>query len=260
MQDQRLFHSLHAAIAASEAILTVRKAGFNVITKSDHSPVTDADYAADRAIQEHLSPLGIPLLSEEVEVPKAERQSWNTYWCIDPLDGTREFAAGRDEFAVNIALMQNNEPVQGIIALPPTRTVYFTHDEQAFRSSWDADINVEQLIKRAQPLPGPDYSKPWIATVSRSYLDEETIAYLNHLRKTHPKLEVVRSGSALKFCRLLEGTAHIYPRFAPCMEWDTAAGHALVRAVGLDVFQLNHVPLAYNKNSLLNPDFIVRQR
>lgn len=260
MQSPQLFHMLRAAIAGAEAIRQTRKDGFNVKHKDDNSPVTDADYAADRAIREALAPTGLPILSEEVEVSKSQRQSWQAFWCVDPLDGTREFAAGRDEFAVCIARIDGLTPTEGAIALPATRMLYFTRNGKSWRVKWSRQAELEDLIIEADLMPGPDFTQPWVATVSRAYMDANTAAYLDQLRDEQPNLKVLPSGSALKFCKLMEGKAHIYPRFAPCMEWDTAAGHALMHGIGMEIFASGGHPLTYNKDSLFNPDFIVRQR
>lgn len=252
---------INAAVDASEAILDVREEGYEVHQKEDQSPVTDADYASDKIIRSHLAVHGLPIMSEEVEITWNERRSWDQFWCVDPLDGTREFTAGRDEFTVNIAFMTKGEADQGVIAFPMMRHIYFTHRDQVRRSTWQRGERAEEVLSRAMPCRGIRNQRPFVATVSRMHLNDATAAYLDALREGEPDLEIDRSGSAFKFCKLLDGEANIYPRFSPCMEWDSAAGHALIKRIGMDIFRVDDGRvLRYNKSDLTNPNFIVRQR
>lgn len=262
MEREHTHIMLAAAIQASERIREVRDGGFEVQDKPDNSPVTDADYASDDMIRQVLRTTGINIMSEEVELAWEERSSWDEFWCIDPLDGTREFAGGGDEYTVNIARVKHGVPEEGVIAFPAFRRIYFTSGSFARMSTWTPGEMPDAVIERSTQLDGKrPTGAPFVATVSRSYLTPETLAYLEQLRSKHPDLEVDRSGSAFKFCKIIEGEANIYPRFGPCMEWDSASGHALVRRVGFDVFHAHTgEPLLYNKRDLTNPDFIVRQR
>lgn len=241
---------------ASEAILDARKHGFEVHNKTDNSPVTTADLRSDSIIREHLAPTQFPILSEEVDTPWEVRRQWTSCWCVDPLDGTREFAAGRDDFAVCIAFVQNGKPTDGCIAIPTKRTVYFTGADAAWRATWVKGASVTSVINTAQKLDGSPQNVHYVATISRSHPSEGTRNFLNELRLEHPKLEILPAGSALKFCLLLDGRAQVYPRFSPCMEWDTAAGQALMNKVGMDIRDLDDQPLTYNKADLYNPFFV----
>lgn len=247
---------VEAGVRASEAILTSRKEGFEVHNKADNSPVTTADLRSDAVIRACLEPAGIPILSEEVETPWEDRKDWQECWCVDPLDGTREFAAGRDDFAVCIAHIERGSPTDGVIAIPNQRQIYFTSGDASFRSSWKWGDSIQTIVNTAQKLDPAPHTRHFVATISRSHPSPGTRAYLNELREEHPDLEVLPAGSALKFCLLLDGRAQIYPRFSPCMEWDTAAGHALLKKVGLDLCDEDGHPLTYNKPDLYNPFFI----
>jgi 3'(2'), 5'-bisphosphate nucleotidase len=219
-----------ATARACAAIMDIRRAGPAVRMKSDRSPVTSADEAADEIILGALARLlpGVPLISEETYAGgRCPDISGGVFALVDPLDGTREFVAGRDEFTTNIALIAGGTPVAGIIGAPATGTVWRgAVGKGAERLSMAGDghsVSEPQAIHtRARPAGG------LVAVVSRSHLDAETVAFLD----AHGITQRITSGSSLKFCRVAEGAADIYPRLAPIHEWDIAAGHAIVQAAG----------------------------
>lgn len=263
--DSELLHSaIHASLAAGAEILKVYGTAFTVDIKEDKSPLTQADKNAHKAIMQHLEGIGIPVLSEEgKEIPYEERKDWKELWVVDPLDGTKEFIRRNGEFTVNIALVRNSEPVGGVIYAPVTGILYFGFSglgsfrtEAATDTRW-GDLGAILGIARRLPLSDPLASNKVVA--SRSHLSPETEAFIETLRKNRPDLELISSGSSLKLCLVAEGTAFVYPRFAPTMEWDTAAGDAIARAAGFGVYLHDeNRALSYNKENLLNPWFIVR--
>jgi 3'(2'), 5'-bisphosphate nucleotidase len=229
-----------------------------VRNKADGSPVTAADEAAEAAICEGLARLapGVPIIAEEqaarekplLPLPSASGET-APYFLVDPLDGTREFIAGSDEYTVNIALMNAGVPICGIIAAPASGLL------------WRGIVGrgAERLaftgIQRSAPEPIHTRPRPadeLVVLVSRSHLESRTRAYLNAVPRARP----VQCGSSLKFCRLAEGAADLYPRLAPTHDWDIAAGHAILKAAGGDVTTPDGLPLAYGSPDLLIPDFI----
>lgn len=206
--------------AAGRAILDVPRTGLMTVKKTDGSPLTQADRNADQIIVDGLTRLapGIPVVSEERAAPDVPLDG--SFFMIDPLDGTREFVAGRDEYSVNIALVTNGEPVLGVIGAPALHTVWRGHAGHAEKLAGDAAAAVP--IRSRAFNPGD-----CVAMVSRSHLDMQTAAFVAGHSARHEPM-----GSALKFCRIAEGKADIYPRLAQTCEWDVAAGYALVAASG----------------------------
>jgi 3'(2'), 5'-bisphosphate nucleotidase len=197
-----------------------------------------------------LKPSGLPILSEEGRsIPYDERKHWEQFWMVDPLDGTKEFLKRNGEFTVNIALIENGIPVLGVVAIPVTNEIFCASKGSGV---W------KQTPNGLQQLSKPETQNPKQAirvVASRSHMNEETQAFINGL--SNP--ELVSKGSSLKFLLLVEGKADVYPRFAPTMEWDTAAAHAVVNESGLRVKKHDaDEELTYNKPDLLNPYFIVR--
>ncbi|MDR9373416.1 MAG: 3'(2'),5'-bisphosphate nucleotidase CysQ [Schleiferiaceae bacterium] len=262
-----LLDAVAAARQASVEILEVYEGAFSVEYKEDNSPLTIADKRAHNAISKALKSTGIPILSEEGrDIPYGDREQWRDLWIVDPLDGTKEFVKQNGEFTVNIALVERGVPVLGVIFVPVEETLYFAGQglgayrlDQAAHGedfeSWD------ELTAKATPLPEKQ-DRPYTMVGSRSHMNEETAAFFDNMRKDHPDLEIVSRGSSLKICMVAEGSADVYPRFAPTMEWDTAAGHAIAKESGLEIYQAEHAeaPLEYNKADLLNPWFIVKQK
>ncbi|MEJ2212617.1 MAG: 3'(2'),5'-bisphosphate nucleotidase CysQ [Gammaproteobacteria bacterium] len=239
---------------AGEKILEVyAREDFGTRLKSDDSPLTEADLAAHHVIVDGLTALdsSIPILSEEsANIDWETRQTWQKYWLVDPLDGTKEFIKRNGEFTVNIALIENHKPVAGVVYAPVLQTTYFADKGGAFKLV-DSNIDAEKI----QISPHTD-GETWKVVGSRSHAGDSLKAFLAELGEH----EMVAMGSSLKLCLVAEGKAHIYPRLGPTSEWDTAAAHAVVKAAGGEVVQAeNDEPLLYNtKESLLNPFFIVK--
>ncbi|MCG2419787.1 3'(2'),5'-bisphosphate nucleotidase CysQ [Aequorivita sp. F47161] len=254
--------AIKAAIDAGAEILKVYETNFEVEVKGDESPLTQADKNANDIINRYLLPTAIPIISEEnKQLDYEQRKDWSKCWVVDPLDGTKEFIKRNGEFTVNIALVRNGVPILGVIYVPVTKTLYFTTADAKSAKKIDLeseDIEIEEILKKAIPIK-PELDSGTIKIVgSRSHLNEDTKNFIDNIEKAN-KVEIVSRGSSLKFCLVAEGLAHIYPRFAPTMEWDTAAGDAICRAVGLEVIdQTTEKPLAYNKRNLLNNYFLVR--
>ena len=235
---------------ASKEILAVYKTDFSVDHKGDASPLTAADLAANKVITARLAGLEpkLPILSEEsAQLPFSERKSWRQYWLVDPLDGTREFVKRNGEFTVNIALIEDHQPILGVVWVPVTGVCYAAGKEVgALKIESDGQRNV--LKTRA-------LSREHIAVVgSRSHSNEETRAYVEKLGD----VEMIGIGSSLKICMVAEGRADVYPRFGLTSEWDTAAAHCVVEQAGGRLTDTNLTPLLYNaKESILNPFFLV---
>jgi 3'(2'), 5'-bisphosphate nucleotidase len=233
---------------AGAAIMRIYDAGFTVQHKEDNSPLTLADLESQRVIVEGLAALTpeIPILSEEsAQAPWSERRSWRELWVVDPLDGTREFVKRNGEFTINIALVQQHEPVLGVVAAPALRLLYWgARGIGAFSRLQDS---AQVPIRISSP------ETPLRVVGSRSHASAETQVYLARLGP-----HVMRGiGSSLKFCLVACGEADLYPRFGPTSEWDTAAGQALLEAAGGHVTRLDGHRLRYNcRESVLNGDFL----
>lgn len=233
---------------AGAAILDVYAGHFQVTDKADQSPLTIADLRSHELITEGLRQLDptIPVLSEEASSIAFEvRSTWNRYWLVDPLDGTREFVSRNGEFTVNIALIENHEAVAGIVYVPVTDTLYF-----GTRASGASRIVKNGAVERISVRSA---HSPLRVVGSRSHRDAEFASLLPRLEPC----ELVSVGSSIKFCLVAEGKADFYPRFGPTSEWDTAAAQAVLEAAGGAVVTFDGAPLRYNsKASLLNPSFI----
>ncbi|MDO9011665.1 MAG: 3'(2'),5'-bisphosphate nucleotidase CysQ [Gallionella sp.] len=236
---------------AGQAIMEIYADPDNaVMTKSDNSPLTQADLAADRVISAglHKLALGWPILSEEsAQIAYGERSGWQRFWLVDPLDGTREFIKRNGEFTVNIALIENGEPVLGVVYAPVLDVCYF--------AARGAGAFVRRGAEEAQAICVKEHviGEPVKVVASRSHTDERTTALLQKLGDH----QCISMGSSLKLCLVAEGAAHFYPRLGPTMEWDTAAAHAVVKYAGGKVCNLNGDELCYNKMDLHNPEFLV---
>lgn len=247
-----LILAIQAAEEGCREILHVyNSSDFKSEEKSDKSPITLADKNAHHKISSILEPPGLPILSEEGrDIPYGERKRWNYFWMVDPLDGTKEFIKRNGEFTVNIALMHQDTPILGVVAVPVSHEIYYaTQGYGAYLRKAGTDHKLEKRIPVDLNREGPR------VVASRSHMNEETQSFINRLR--NPTL--VSAGSSLKFMLLASGKADVYPRCAPTMEWDTAAAHAIVKETGHEVFQYGtNEPLVYNKENLLNPYFLVR--
>ena len=254
--------AIKAALEAGTEILKVYETNFNVEIKDDNSPLTQADKNANDVIMGYLRTTNIPIISEENrQLDYAERKEWTRCWIVDPLDGTKEFIKRNGEFTVNIALIDNGNPVLGVIYVPVSKELYFTSadgesSQKIIVSS--EEISVEEIFKNAKSIQPSKITSEVKIVGSRSHLNDETRNFISEIEKDN-KVEIVSKGSSLKFCLVAEGLAHIYPRFAPTMEWDTAAGHAICKAVGVSVIdQTTGKPMQYNKPNLLNNYFVVK--
>ena len=245
--------------AAGHAIMRHYREGVATEYKDNWSPVTAADRDAEAIILKALAELlpGVPVIAEEEaaegRIPKIDR----TFLLVDPLDGTREFINKRDEFTVNIALIEDRKPVFGLVYAPATRAFYATlGPDRCVEAVMDADgpsasfesLNARTIVARRAPEDG------LVVIASRSHLDAETRGFI----AKHKVKETRNAGSSLKFCLLARGEADLYPRFGPTMEWDTAAGHAVLAAAGGSVLNLDGSPFLYGKKEqdYRNPGFI----
>ena len=271
MDKNILYTAIQAALKAGEEIMTVYtdpEADFEIEKKADNSPLTIADRKSHAVIADALASTPYPILSEEgKKTPPEERTGWKELWIVDPLDGTKEFIKRNGEFTVNIAYVKDGQPQAGVIYIPVKQQLYFADIETgAYRLDHITTLRendcMETLTARAHRLPEPGNRHfNFVIVASRSHLTPETEAYIGEMKKKHHEVETVSSGSSLKICLVAEGKADVYPRFAPTMEWDTAAGHAIVRAAGGEMYQAgSDKPLTYNKADLLNPWFIVLPR
>lgn len=305
--------AIEAAIRAGEEILKIYARDFKVEFKADESPLTEADTAAHNLIVKALESTPYPVLSEESRaITYEERKDWKTYWLVDPLDGTKEFIKKSGEFTVNIALIEDGVPTFGVVYVPVLDTLYCgmldvgcrMRDVECAMSAWKAGAwkaekcsgkSVKEILNTAVPLSTSHVSlstkqRALRVVASISHCNDETRTFISALEKKYEAVELVSRGSSLKLCMVAEGSADIYPRIAPTMEWDTAAAHAVVKAAGGEVFEYdpavpataflceksgvesgksvptshlpppaNHSlrPLRYNKENLLNPYFVV---
>lgn len=251
-----------AALAGGKAILEVYDSEFEVSFKEDASPLTLADQKAHQAITEILEPLGLPILSEEGKnIPFEQRKDWELFWMVDPLDGTKEFVKRNGEFTVNIALIEQGKPIWGIVYAPVLGIAYWGGLQfGAFQAkNLTRQSLVSDLAERCNPIQGKAEASPYMIVGSRSHSSPETEEYIKTLSESHGKLEFISMGSSLKICLVAEGAAQQYPRFAPTMEWDTAAGHAVAIAANCSfIHAKDFKELSYNKENLLNPWFIVK--
>jgi len=256
--------SITAAIEAGKEILDVYHNEFDVETKADNSPLTEADKRSHNKIKEMLSPLSIEMLSEEgKQLSYEERKNWKKFWLIDPLDGTKEFIKRNGEFTVNIALVENGLPVAGVVHVPVTGKTYYGAEGKGsfvFTFKETDEKSVSDYMRSAEKLP--DVTAPDIYTVvaSRSHNSPETESFIEERKKQYGEVNCISSGSSIKLCLVAEGKANVYPRLAPTMEWDTAAGHAVAKFAGCNVYNYNTgKELEYNKENLLNPWFVVER-
>ncbi|MBV5320312.1 MAG: 3'(2'),5'-bisphosphate nucleotidase CysQ [Sulfuricurvum sp.] len=236
---------------AGQAIIEIYQQEFEVIYKDDNSPLTKADKVANDIITDGLNALSVklPILSEEgKEIPFEERKEWEYFWMVDPLDGTKEFIKKNGEFTVNIALIHIDTPVLGVVYAPALDDMYWAvQGKGAFKDGKKLPLYINEHPEKLLRV-----------VASKSHLNPETEEYIHQLAKTTERIECVSRGSSLKFCMIAEGSADIYPRLAPTMEWDTAAADTIVREAGKAVFGYkNKQKITYNTPDLMNDWFIV---
>ena len=267
--------ALRAAVQAGDPILEVYSAEMQVEYKEDRSPLTLADTRSHAVIAAGLADTGIPVLSEEGKsIPYAERGRWRRLWVVDPLDGTKEFVKRLGEFTVNIALVEDGRPRLGAVFVPVTNRLYFgVVGEGAFRlddpeaiaalrapgPAGDPAEVLARLKTHAARLPLDTAAHtPFVIVGSRSHATPELHAFVEEKRRELGAVEFVSAGSSLKYCLVAEGAADVYPRLGPTMEWDTAAGQAIVEAAGARLVRWDTgEPMTYNKQDLLNPWHVV---
>jgi len=232
---------------AGQAILQIyQQADFEVQVKRDQSPLTKADLASHDIITKALKNQTpqIPVLSEEGDKLGADVE---TFWCVDPLDGTKEFIKRNGEFTVNIALIEHHQPVLGLVHIPVTNETFIA--ARGYGAKKIKDHQIQSLLKQNNKT-----RQPPIFAVSRSHLNQQTQDFIQQ-----HQAETIAAGSSIKLTLLAEGLADAYPRFGPTSLWDVAAGHAILKETGGEIFTLDQEPLVYNVNKILNPDLIAVQ-
>ena len=272
-----LLKAIQASIEAGQVILDVYHSDFSVEYKTDSSPLTLADKRSHEVIVKHLSEFDIPILSEEGKnIPYDERKTWNQLWIVDPLDGTKEFVKRNGEFTVNVALVEDHQPVLGVIFVPDKKVLFFaasglgafklekelpTELFESNQSNAKPEDRLSEILELTERLPANHSALPLYTIVgSRSHQTPELQAYVEEKRREYGQVEFIAAGSSQKFCVVAEGQADIYPRLGPTMEWDTAAGQAIAENAGAKVVRSdNQEPLSYNKEDLYNPYFIVQR-
>ena len=259
--------AIRAALAAGAKILKVYESDdFDVSLKNDNSPLTRADLLSHETINSILQKEdeSIPILGEEgKEIAYKDRKDWNAFWLVDPLDGTKEFVRKNGEFTVNIALVEGEHAILGVLYVPVKDIIYYAAAGfGSFKSDRAAEKGVARLMESAVRLPTDDNREipPVKVVASRSHFTAETESYVKKITETYGKVDLVNAGSSLKICLVAEGSADVYPRFGPTMEWDVGAGQIIAEEAGCSVTHAETGErLAYNKQNLLNPYFIVER-
>lgn len=265
--SELLCTAIHASLEAGMVIMDVYDSGdLRTDLKEDQSPLTIADVRSHAVISSLLSQSNCPILSEEgVDRPFNERKEWSNFWMIDPLDGTKEFIKRNGEFTVNIALMEEDQPILGVVYLPVLNRLYYAmKGEGAYRIDRIGRMNRDDLRHtlnaRSVRLPDNRRGKKTRVIASRSHLSQETREFIRQLEEQYEKIELFPAGSSLKLCLIAEGTADLYPRLGPTMEWDIAAGHVIITESGGTVSKPDGTPLEFNKPDLLNPWFVAKSK
>ena len=261
---EQLETAILAAIEAGKEILKIYHSGdFDIEIKGGNSRLTKADIASHKVIMRYLNKTEIPVLSEEGRaIDYKERKKWKQLWIVDPIDGTKEFIKRNGDFTVNIALVENQKTSIGVIFVPAIGVIYFsTKSMGAFKVKVDLNnIDLKTLISSASKLPLKREKLNFTIVASRSHMSSETEAYIQDMRKKHGEVNLISKGSSLKLCMVAEGQADCYPRFAPTMEWDTAAGQAICEHAGFQVIDWKtKAPMLYNRKELLNNWFLVKK-
>lgn len=262
MSQDILKIAISAALEAAKEILKIYHSDdFEVQLKSDDSPLTRADLVSHQVIESYLKPTNIPILSEEgKDISYDERKDWDQLWIVDPIDGTKEFIKRNGEFTVNIALIENQRPILGVVYAPVLNELYFSSNKLGgFKVSVDlTNFDVNNLIDSSVKLPLSREDKTFTIVVSRSHLSDETVDFIEEIKKEKGDVRLISKGSSLKLCLVADGSADCYPRFAPTMEWDTAAGQAICEHTGFRVIDWEtKKDLLYNRPKLLNNWFVV---
>lgn len=255
--------ALTAIVKASAEVLSIyEQNSLEVNYKKDKSPITEADKISSDIIRSTLAETGIPIIDEETQLEDFSlRKSWPYFWLVDPLDGTKEFIKRNGEFTVNIALVHSKTPIMGLISIPVKGLLYWgDHRNGAYKIKIAnvKDLDYKKLLAQGQKLPVTSKTDTLRVMVSRSHIEEQTLTYIEKLKCQHANITTIEAGSSLKFCYVAEGKADIYVRYSPTMEWDTAAGHAIVLASGANISKApSGGKMLYNKKTLKNKGFIV---
>jgi 3'(2'), 5'-bisphosphate nucleotidase len=259
--SQNLKLAIDAAIQAGKKIIEIYNSDdFNLEYKLDDSPLTIADTASNKIIKNILDTSNIPILSEEGNILDFNnRKNLKQLWIVDPLDGTKEFIKKNNEFTINISLIENSKPVIGVIYAPALNVLYFSEKKLGAYKVFITNLD-EFDHSNALRLPLVKKFKEYKVLTSRSHLNDNTLDYIDNLKVNNLKVVSVPMGSSLKFCLLAEGLADCYPRFSPCMEWDTAAGQIICDEAGFKVIDLKTMkPIVYNRENLINNYFIAKK-
>lgn len=259
---EHLHTAITAALEAGKRILDIyHNEDFEVDFKGDNSPLTKADMASHQIIMKYLEQTGIPVLSEEGKaIPYETRKNWEYLWIVDPIDGTKEFIKRNGEFTVNIALVHKQLPVLGVIYVPVLEELFYaTQDLGSFKATGiTPETDLQRTLDAGLKLPLGQPNRPYTAVASKSHLSPETVDYIKGLEAEHGEVAMISKGSSLKLCMVAEGMADCYPRFAPTMEWDTAAGSAICKYAGKQVLDWEtRKEMLYNREQLLNNWFLV---
>ena len=257
---EKYLTAIQAAIEASKEIMRIYNGVIDLDYKEDGSPLTNADLSSSKIINDYLSPLGFPITSEEtIHTKYKERSGWENCWCVDPLDGTKEFVSRNGEFAVNIAFIEGAYPVFGLITSPVYEEILFGGKEMGVFTCHFLDI--DQPLKWKKIQEKSSINNPLNMIGSRSHPSELGKKYYEDVVLVAKNVEYISKGSSLKFFDLANGKADVYPRFAPTMEWDIAAGQAILEALGGEVnHAIEGTRLRYNKEDLTNPFFIAKTK
>lgn len=259
----QLHTAIEAALKAGERILDIyHNEDFDVDFKSDDSPLTKADTASHHIIMSYLEKTGIPVLSEEGKgIAYETRKDWEYLWIVDPIDGTKEFIKKNGEFTVNIALIQDGVPILGVIYVPVLQELFYAAKDLGSFKAVDVAVTtaLDAILNTGKQLPLALQKEQYTAVASKSHLSPETVEYIKTLEAEHGEVATISKGSSLKLCMVAEGQADCYPRFAPTMEWDTAAGSAICKYAGKTVLDWEtKEEMRYNREQLLNNWFLVK--
>lgn len=267
-KDKHLYAAIQASVKAGKHIEHVYQHPVSIEYKSDDTPVTIADKQANEIIEKELSFLGIPVLGEEgIHHSYVERKNWDRLWIVDPLDGTKEFINRNGEFTVNIALAEKGEPVIGAIFSPIFKDLYFASESKGsfkldrhtyieHQSKFES-LSLEEIIQLSVKLPLQSLPATHTIVASRSHPNVETKRYIQNRKLEKEKTELIYTGSSIKMCLIAEGKAHEYPRYGRTMEWDTCAGHCILKYAGGEIISFeDNLPLRYNKENIENPHFL----
>ena len=254
--------AIKASISGGREILKVYEEDFDVEIKEDNSPLTKADRNANSEIERILEGTQLPILSEEGKSMEYEdRKAWEYFWMVDPLDGTKEFIKRNGEFTVNIALIHKEQTIAGVIFVPVKKWLYVgIPGLGSFKLLLEelVDVDLNEVLNESNRLPIDQANHVYTVVGSRSHMSPETQEFIDRVKIEKGEVEIASMGSSLKICLVAEGKADVYPRFAPTMEWDTAAGHAIAKCAGKNISDYKTgEEMRYNKENLLNNWFIV---